>query len=104
MSQKSSVDRAQMTQAAQRVESAAQDLRKIQTDLGSEHSQLQGRWIGEASSAFTKVYNEFDGELGNVLKVLDGLHEKLVQVRINYEASEQQQTESVNRINSLLNG
>src|SRR4051812_16662093 len=104
MSQKSSVDRAEMAQAAQRVESAGQDLRKIQTDLGTEHGQLQSRWIGEASSAFTKVYNEFNGELGNVLKVLDSLHEKLVNVRINYEASEQQQTESVNRINSLLNG
>jgi WXG100 family type VII secretion target len=104
MSQKSSVDRAEMAQAGQRVESAAQDLRKIQTDLGTEHGQLQARWVGEASSAFTKVYNEFNGELGNVLKVLDNLHEKLVQVRINYEASEQQQTESVNRINSLLNG
>lgn len=93
-----------MAQAAQRVESAAQDLRKIQGDLGNEQMQLQSRWKGEASGAFTKVYNEFNGELGNVLKVLDNLHEKLVNVRINYEASEQQQTEEVNRINTLLNG
>ncbi|MFC9973763.1 WXG100 family type VII secretion target [Spirillospora sp. NPDC050679] len=104
MGQKSSVDRAEMAQAAQRVESAAQDLRKIQGDLGQEQSQLQGRWIGEAGSAFTKVYNEFNGELSKVLEVLNGLHEKLVQTKINYEASEQQQTESVNRIAGLLNG
>lgn len=93
-----------MAQAAQRVESAAQDLRKVQGDLGQEQAQLSGRWIGEAGSAFTKVYNEFNGELTKVLEVLDTLHEKLVQTKINYEASEQQQTESVNRIASLLNG
>src|SRR5512139_530335 len=70
MSQKSSVDRAEMAQAAQRVESAAQDLRKIKGDLGSEQAQLSGRWIGEAGSAFTKVFNEFDGELNKVLEAL----------------------------------
>ncbi|TDC66579.1 WXG100 family type VII secretion target [Actinomadura sp. GC306] len=104
MSQKSSVDRAEMAQAAQRVEEAAQDLRKIQGDLGQEQAQLSGRWIGEAGSAFTRVYNEFNGELGKVLEVLNGLHEKLVQVKINYEGSEQQQTEAVNRVAGLLNG
>ncbi|TDD32531.1 WXG100 family type VII secretion target [Actinomadura sp. KC06] len=104
MSQKSSVDRAEMAQAAQRVEEAAQDLRKIQADLGQEQSQLSGRWIGEAGSAFTKVFNEFHGELTKVLEVLNGLHEKLVQVKINYEGSEQQQTEAVNRVAGLLNG
>ncbi|MEU8799006.1 MULTISPECIES: WXG100 family type VII secretion target [Thermomonosporaceae] len=104
MSQKSSVDRAEMAQAAQRVEEAAQDLRKIQGDLGQEQAQLSGRWVGEAGSAFTRVYNEFNGELGKVLEVLNGLHEKLVQVKINYEGSEQQQTEAVNRVAGLLNG
>jgi len=93
-----------MAQAAQRVESAAQDLRKIQGDLGQEQAQLAGRWIGEASNAFTKVYNEFNTELSKVLDVLEELHEKLVQTKINYEASEQQQTESINRIAGLLNG
>ncbi|TMQ97811.1 WXG100 family type VII secretion target [Actinomadura soli] len=53
MSQKSSVDRAEMAPAAQRVEEAVQDLRKIQADLGQEQAQLSGRWIGEAGSAFT---------------------------------------------------
>lgn len=104
MSQKSSVDRAEMAQAAQRVEQAAQDLRKIQGDLGQEQAQLSGRWIGEAGSAFTRVYNEFNGELGKVLDVLNQLHEKLVQVKINYEGSEQQQQEAVNRVAGLLNG
>ncbi|MFI0481880.1 WXG100 family type VII secretion target [Actinomadura sp. 9N215] len=104
MSNKSSVDRAEMAQAAQRVEEAAQDLRKIQGDLGQEQAQLQGRWIGEAGSAFTKVFNEFNGELSKVLEVLNQLHEKLVQVKINYEGSEQQQTEAVNRVAGLLNG
>lgn len=104
MAQRSAVDRAEMAQAAQRVESAAQDLRKIRGDLSSEQQQLQGQWIGEASSTFTKVYTEFDGELGKVLQALETLHEKMTQAKINYEASEQQQTESVNQINSLLNG
>ncbi|QFG22084.1 WXG100 family type VII secretion target [Actinomadura sp. WMMB 499] len=104
MGQRSTVDRAEMNAAAQRVEAAAQDLRKMQGDLGQEQSQLQGRWIGEAGNAFTRVYNEFNSELGNVLQVLDGLHEKLVQVKINYEASEQQQAEEVNRVAGLLNG
>ncbi|MFI0372726.1 WXG100 family type VII secretion target [Actinomadura sp. 1N219] len=104
MSQKSSVDRAEMAQAAQRVEEAAQDLKKIQADLGQEQSQLSGRWIGEAGSAFTKVFNEFNGELTKVLDVLNDLHQKLVQVKINYEGSEQQQTEAVNRVAGLLNG
>ncbi|MFC6880071.1 MULTISPECIES: WXG100 family type VII secretion target [Actinomadura] len=93
-----------MAQAAQRVESAAQDLHKIKSDLGSEHQQLQSQWVGQASSAFTKVYTEFDGELGKVLQALETLHEKLTQAKVNYEASEQQQTEEVNRLNSLLNG
>ncbi|MEU5876573.1 WXG100 family type VII secretion target [Spirillospora sp. NPDC047279] len=104
MSQRSAVDRAEMAQAAQRVESAAQDLHKIKGDLASEQQQLQGQWVGEASSAFTKVYTEFDGELSKVIQALETLHEKLSQAKINYEASEQQQTEDVNRLNSLLNG
>ncbi|KAB2347830.1 WXG100 family type VII secretion target [Actinomadura rudentiformis] len=103
MAQSSSVDRAEMAQAAQRVESAAQDFHKMRGDLSSEQQQLQAKWIGEASTAFTKVYNEFDGELGKVIQALETLHEKMTQAKINYEASEQQQTESVNQLNSLLN-
>jgi len=104
MGQRSSVDRAEMAQAASRVEDAAQDLRQIQSAVGQEQSQLQGRWIGDAGSAFTKVFNEFNQELSKVLQTLDNLHEKLVHTKINYEASEQSQTESVNRIAGLLNG
>lgn len=93
-----------MAQAAQQVEATAQDLRQMQGQLGQEQAQLSGRWIGEAGNAFTRVYNEFNSELGNVLTVLDNLHEKLVQVKINYEASEQAQAEEVNRVAGLLNG
>lgn len=102
MGQTSSQDRHEMAQAAQRVEEAGQTLNKIKSDLGNEHQQLQGMWKGAASSAFTKVYTEFDGDLDKVLQALNRLHETLVQVKINYQASEDQQEQEVNRIAGLL--
>ena len=39
-----------------------------------------------------------------VLNALEGMHEKLVGTRTNYQTTEDTNTSTVNRINSLLNG
>ena len=51
----------------------------------------------------TRVFQAFDEDFGKVLNALNGMHEKLVQTKIHYEATEQEQEASVNKIAGLLN-
>jgi WXG100 family type VII secretion target len=93
-----------MAAAAQQIEQAVSSIQGIQGRLGGYHSDLQGGWQGQASSAFTTAYNGFNDNFTKVINALQGMHENLTSTHTTYVNTEQQQTQAANRVNSLLNG
>lgn len=97
------VDRAAMVTAAQQVESALGEIRAQQARLVGTHDTLQGGWQGEASTAFTNAFNEFNNDFGIVINALNGIHERLVGSHGNYNTVESANTTSANKLAGLLN-
>lgn len=104
MSQQSAQDRAAMGQAAQEIENSAGIIKGLQTKLDSQKGQLMSGWAGSAAVSFDRVFNEFQTQMGKVLGELEGMHTKLVDSKIHYEATEQEQEDAANKIAALLNG
>jgi WXG100 family type VII secretion target len=100
----SAVDRAAMAQAAQKLDSAANVVKGIQTRLEGHKQELRSGWEGNASMAFERVFQAFNEDFSKVLTAMQGMHEKLVHTKIQYESSEQEQEAAVNKISALLNG
>lgn len=97
------VNRAAMVTAAQQVEGALGEIRAQQARLVSTHDTLQGGWQGEASTAFTNAFNEFNSDLGIVINALDGIHARLVGGHANYNSVETANTTSAGKIAGALN-
>ncbi|WP_279487358.1 WXG100 family type VII secretion target [Actinomadura sp. 6K520] len=104
MGDQSAVDRAAMQQAATRIEDSAGIVKGLQTKLDGHKGQLMSGWAGNAAVSFDRVFNEFQTEMTKVRTALEGMHQKLVQTKITYESTEQEQQDAVNKINQLLNG
>jgi len=100
----SAVDRAQMATAATQIEDAVGQIRGLQMQMNGYHADTKSGWQGNAASAFTAAYESFSADFTKVLNALEGMHEKLVGTRTNYQTTEDTNTSTVNRINSLLNG
>ncbi len=103
MADQSQVDRAAMAQAAQRLEDAAGTTRGIRTQLQSHKAELLANWEGNAARAFDQVFEAFDADFQKVLSTMEEMHGKLVQTRITYERTEEEQTSTVNRVSGLIN-
>jgi len=97
------VNRAQMATAAVQVEDAVGQIRGQQSQLNGYHSQLVGGWVGDAATAFTGAFESFSTDFTKVLNALEGMHEKLVGTRANYQSTEDSNTATVNRVAGLLN-
>ncbi|MEV4254021.1 WXG100 family type VII secretion target [Spirillospora sp. NPDC049652] len=104
MAGQSAVDRAAMAQAATRIEESANLIKGLQSQLEGHKSNLMSGWAGNASVSFDRVFNEFQTDMNKVRTALDGMHEKLSHTKIQYESTEQEQNDAVNKINALLNG
>ncbi len=104
MGNTSAADRAAMQQAATRIEDSAGIVKGLQSQLDGHKSQLMAGWAGNAAVSFDRVFTEFQTEMGKVRTALEGMHQKLVQTKITYESTEQEQQDAVNKINQLLNG
>jgi WXG100 family type VII secretion target len=100
---RSQVDRHQMQIAAQKVESAAQTIQGIQTKLQGHKAELRSGWDGKAAMKFEQVFNAWDEDFRKVLQALEGMHEKLVHTRIQYETTEDEQEAAAAKIDALLN-
>jgi len=99
-----SVDRSAMATAAGQIQDAVTSIKGIQTQLGGYHSDLQGGWQGEASTAFTNAYTGFNDNFTKVINALQGMYDNLTGTHQTYMNTEQNQTQAANRINSMLNG
>ncbi|MEW2358906.1 WXG100 family type VII secretion target [Spirillospora sp. NPDC029432] len=104
MGQQSAQDREAMGQAAQEIENSAGIIKGLQTKLDGQKSQLMSGWQGAAAGSFDRVFNEFQTQMRKVLGELESMHGKLVDTKIQYEATEQEQEDAANKIASLLNG
>jgi WXG100 family type VII secretion target len=92
-----------MAQAAQRLEDAAGTTRTIKTQLQSHKAELLSNWEGNAARAFGTVFDQFDTSFQKVLTTMEEMHGKLVQTKINYERTEEEQQATVNRVAGLIN-
>ncbi len=92
-----------MAKAAQNIDEAASTIKGLQTSLHGHKSAVLSGWQGTAASAFDGVFQSFDEDMNKVLTALNGMHEKLVHNRTQYEAAEQQQTDAAKAINQFLN-
>jgi WXG100 family type VII secretion target len=97
------VNRAAMVTAAQQVENALGEIRAQQTRLAGYHDELASSWKGVASTAFTNAYNQFNADFTIVINALQAIHEKLVGSHTNYNAVENANTSTMNKIASALN-
>lgn len=93
-----------MATAASQLQEAVDDIRAQQSRLTSAHSTMMGGWSGDAASAFTAAYEAFNADFTKVITAMQGMQTRLVGTRANYEASEQANTTSANRVMGLING
>ena len=98
-----SQDRAAMAQAADRCEQALNTIDSIRDRIRSSKEELRATWAGNTSVTFESVMTTYDTKLKNILDTLNGLIEKLGKQRINYEANEQGNQESISKFDALLN-
>jgi WXG100 family type VII secretion target len=103
MAGQSAQDRAAMAQAAQKVDHAASTIKGLQSRLQGQKQQVLAGWQGNAALSFDKVFQDFDGQFTKILQAMEGIHEKLVHTRIQYERTEQEQSDAANAIAGLLN-
>jgi WXG100 family type VII secretion target len=104
MAAESAFNRAAMAQAAVQVEDAVGQIRGQQSQLAGQHGDLMAGWQGQAATAFTSAYESFNSDFAQVLNALQGIHEKLGTTRTRYQATEETQAASANRVRGLLNG
>ena len=104
MAAESAFNRSAMAQAAVQVEDAVGQIRGQQSQLAGQHSDLMTGWQGQAATAFTSAYESFNSDFTQVLNALQGIHEKLGTTRTRYQATEETQAASANRVRGLLNG
>jgi WXG100 family type VII secretion target len=104
MAPQSAVDRAQMAQAAQEIESKAQIVQGLRNTLEDHKAQVRAGWKGGAAGAFETVFAEFDGDFNKVIQALDKMHQALTHTRIQYESREQESHAAVSEVQRLLGG
>ncbi|MGE5289251.1 MAG: WXG100 family type VII secretion target [Micromonosporaceae bacterium] len=104
MANEVSVEREAIQRAANQLDAAHGVVAGLRTKLESEHSTLMGGWQGQAASAFTNVYQTFDEEMGKVLAAMEQLHQNMLASHTTYVGSEEQVTQTVNRVSGLING
>lgn len=104
MAGESAFDRAQMATAANQTQQAVDTIRGIQSTMNGQHEALQGGWKGEAATAFSSAFTQFDGDFTKVLQALANLQEKLSASQRNYTATETANAQASTKISQALNG
>lgn len=102
MAGESAFDRAQMATAANQTEQAVDSIRSTQSSMNAQHEALQGGWKGEAATAFSSAFTQFNGDFTKVLQALQNLQEKLSASQKNYTATETANTQAASKITQAL--
>lgn len=93
-----------MAQAATQVSTAVGEVQGLQARLAAAHESTMGGWQGQAATAFTGAFMEFNADFTKVIRALDNLGDKLRVSGTNYATVEQSNTSSANKIIHALNG
>jgi WXG100 family type VII secretion target len=93
-----------MAQAATQVGTAVAEIQGLQSRLAGSHDTMMGGWMGQAATAFTNAYLEFNTDFSKVINALNNLGDKLRASGANYANVEQANTSSANKIVRALNG
>jgi WXG100 family type VII secretion target len=93
-----------MAQAATQVSTAVSEIQGIQGRLAAAHDSTTGGWQGQAATAFTGAFMEFNADFTKVIQALNNLGDKLRVSGTNYATVEQANTSSANKIIHALNG
>ena len=89
---------------AQNFDRIAQDLGKEKQTVDSTGSSLAGTWQGQAATAFTNAYLEFNADFTKVIQALNNLGDKLRVAGVNYNTTEEANQSAANKIIRALNG
>jgi WXG100 family type VII secretion target len=100
----SAFDRSLMAKAATQVDGAVGEIHGLQGRLAGSHDTMMGGWQGQAASAFTNAFAEFNGDFTKVITALNNLGDKLRASGVNYNTVEEANQSSANKIISALNG
>jgi WXG100 family type VII secretion target len=100
----SAFDRALMAQAATQVSTAVGDIQGIQSRLAGAHDSTVSGWQGPAATAFSNAYAEFNADFAKVIQALNNLGDKLRASGVNYNATEEANQSSANKVITALNG
>jgi WXG100 family type VII secretion target len=100
----SAFDRQLMAQAATQVGTAVGEIQGQQSRLAGSHDTMMGGWMGQAATAFTNAYLEFNTDFTKVINALNNLGDKLRAAGVNYNATEEANQASANKIAGILNG
>jgi WXG100 family type VII secretion target len=98
-----------MAKAAGQIDHAASTIAGLQKSLSGHHDAVLAGWQGQAADAFNTAFVEFNTAMSKILHGGDGkdgldqIHEKLVHNRIQYESTEQEQTDASNSIHQFIN-
>lgn len=103
MAGESAFDRALMAQAATQVSTAVGDIQGLQSRLAGAHDSTMGGWQGSAAAAFSNAYTEFNADFTKVINALNNLGDKLRASGVNYNATEEANQASANKIINALN-
>lgn len=95
---------AAMTQAAQHVDNAGQDLANIQGRIQQAVASTSAGYQSDAATLFRNVMDQWHQDFAKILGGLDQIRTALTGTQKNYEASMDWERSSVNQIASLLNG
>lgn len=104
MAGESAFDRALMAQAATQVSTAAGEIQGLQSRLAGAHDSTVGGWTGQAATAFSNAYMEFNADFTKVIGALNNLGDKLRASGVNYNTVEEANQTSSSKIISALNG
>jgi WXG100 family type VII secretion target len=91
-----------MATAAQQTQGAVDSIRGIQNTMNGQHESLMGGWKGQAATAFTGAFTQFNGDFTKVLQALQNLQEKLHASQLNYSATEAANTQAASKITQAL--
>lgn len=102
MSGNSSVDRAAMKVAADKIDEAFNNVNQCQNTLQQQITALMGGWQGQAASAFSQAHQAFDEDFTHVKNDLSQIHEIMVGSQSSYTSTEDTNREATNAIYNAL--
>lgn len=98
------VDHASLGQAASDVQATRADVDSQLKKLRSVVGELSGAWAGQAATGFQNVMVRFDADANALLGALTDIGDLLQQSGQKHQATDEQESQQINKFTSALNG